>query len=98
MHYAILPDEAEPITNQNQLVKSMRFTPLNLDKETPDFVEKLGYLTTSFVFERDQLPLFLRSVEAKLAEALGEKPVEADEEEEEEEADEAEDDVVMIDD
>lgn len=69
--YDIAQDESEPITSDKQLVKSCRYVPLELDKEPPDFVERLDYLSTPFTFERGQLMLFLKSIHDKMAEAMG---------------------------
>lgn len=41
---------------------------MELDKESPDFVEKLAFLSERFTFGRDQLPLFLRSLYRNMSE------------------------------
>lgn len=48
--------------SQEQLVPSINYIPLELNKEPIDYVEKLGFLGTPFTFGRDQLPLFLRTL------------------------------------
>ena len=45
-----------------QLVESVHYTPKDLDRETAEFVESLGFLNDAFTFERDQLSLFLRTL------------------------------------
>ncbi|KAJ7582991.1 hypothetical protein C8J56DRAFT_956245 [Mycena floridula] len=79
--YTLAPEESEPVTSLEQIVKSVRFSPLHLDNEPEDMVERLGYLATSFVFERDQLPLFLRSIHEKMAQLVNEDEGEEGEEE-----------------
>ncbi|ESK88053.1 hypothetical protein Moror_10794 [Moniliophthora roreri MCA 2997] len=64
------PDEAEPITHTDQLQQSMYYVPLDLDKEAPDFVERLKFLGSPFSFPRTQLPLFLRTIYNTIEEAL----------------------------
>ena len=51
-----------------QLVETIHFQPLELDKETREFVEKLGFLKTTFSFDRNQLALLIKT----LSEALNE--------------------------
>lgn len=48
--------------SSNQLVDSVHYMPLNLDKESAEFVESLGFLNTPFTFERHQLSLFARTL------------------------------------
>ncbi|KAF8965292.1 hypothetical protein BDZ97DRAFT_1918430 [Flammula alnicola] len=52
----------EPVERQDQLVESVHYIPKELDKESPEFVESLGFLSDTFTFERDQLSLFLRTL------------------------------------
>lgn len=40
----------------------IQYHPTSLDKESPDYVEKLGFLSAAFLFERNQLALFLRTL------------------------------------
>lgn len=54
--------ESEPVTSKKQLVSTVHYLPLQLDKESPEFVQKLGFLNAAFTFERDQLSLFLRTL------------------------------------
>ncbi|KAG5645055.1 hypothetical protein DXG03_007145 [Asterophora parasitica] len=71
-----------PPTSKDQLIPTVHFTPLELDKEPPDFVEKLDFLKTPFSFGRDQLPLFLRTAYQRMNEALtGDDDEEEDEDE-----------------
>ena len=46
----------------NQLVESVHYMPMNLEKESHEFVESLGFLNTAFTFERHQLSLFARTL------------------------------------
>ncbi|KJA27049.1 hypothetical protein HYPSUDRAFT_212722 [Hypholoma sublateritium FD-334 SS-4] len=54
--------ESEPVERIEQLVDSVHYTPKDLDKETAEFVESLGFLNDAFTFERNQLSLFLRTL------------------------------------
>jgi len=53
--------QGEP-KSKNDLAESLQYTPLELDKETEEFVKSLGFLNNPFTFERDQLALFLRTL------------------------------------
>ncbi|KAK7054635.1 hypothetical protein VNI00_003098 [Paramarasmius palmivorus] len=64
------PDAEEPITSTDQLHQSMYYVPLDLDKETDDFVARLKFLGSPFSFPRTQLPLFLRTIYNTVGEAL----------------------------
>ncbi|KAK2466739.1 hypothetical protein APHAL10511_000997 [Amanita phalloides] len=50
--------------------QSIHYTPDDLDKEPPDFVEKLGFLNQPFSFSRKQLSLFLRTLYDSIKAAL----------------------------
>jgi len=60
--YDLKSGASEPVESMEQLVESVHYTPKELDKETPEFVESLGFLNDTFTFERDQLSLFLRTL------------------------------------
>lgn len=53
--------QGEP-KSKADLVPSLQYTPLHLEKEAEDFVESLGFLNKPFFFEREQLALFLRTL------------------------------------
>lgn len=53
--------QGEP-KSKADLVESLQYTPLHLEKEAEDFVESLGFLNNPFSFEREQLALFLRTL------------------------------------
>ena len=63
------PDASEPPESADQLVPSANYVPLELDKEPPDFVERLGFLGSPFTFGREQLPLFLRTIYNNIGDA-----------------------------
>jgi len=48
--------------NKNQLVDSVHYAPLNLENESDEFIDSLGFLSKPFTFERDQLSLFARTL------------------------------------
>lgn len=54
---------------EDQLIPSVNYIPLELNKESPDYVEKLGFLGAPFTFGRDQLPLFLRTLYTNIGDA-----------------------------
>ncbi|KAF5380867.1 hypothetical protein D9615_004147 [Tricholomella constricta] len=74
------PDALAPerVTSKEQLVPTVHFTPLELDKEPPEFVEKLDFLKAAFSFGRNQLPLFLRTTYQRMSEAVLEDEDEED--------------------
>ena len=81
-HDLIIPEdertpEDEHVTSPDQLVQSIKYTPLELDKESEEFVEKLRFLGEGFIFGQDQLALFLKTMYDTLSGA-----VQDDEEEE----------------
>ncbi|KAF9532149.1 hypothetical protein CPB83DRAFT_847298 [Crepidotus variabilis] len=53
--------EGEP-KSVDDLVDSVHFKPLQLENESQEFVDSLGFLNTPFTFERSQLSLFLRTL------------------------------------
>jgi len=54
-----LPGEPK---SKNDLQESLQYTPLDLEKETEEFVKSLEFLNNPFSFEREQLALFLRTL------------------------------------
>ncbi|KAF8627725.1 hypothetical protein AX15_004269 [Amanita polypyramis BW_CC] len=72
------PSKSDSDSDPNE--QSIHYTPDDLDKEPPDFVDKLGFLNQPFTFSRRQLSLFLRTLYDNLKEALtGESGQEDDE-------------------
>lgn len=65
----------EPIESIDQLVESVQYLPKELDKESEDFKEGLGFLAGEFTFERTQLSLFMRTMHDNVS---GEKSVESE--------------------
>ncbi|KAF9448868.1 hypothetical protein P691DRAFT_775094 [Macrolepiota fuliginosa MF-IS2] len=49
-------------TSEGVFTDWIQYLPVSLEKESPDFVEKLGFLNAAFQFERNQLALFLRTL------------------------------------
>ncbi|KAG6856373.1 hypothetical protein H0H87_005138 [Tephrocybe sp. NHM501043] len=68
-----------PITSKDQLIPTVHYTPRELDRESPDFVDKLDFLKEPFSFPRSQLPLFLRTIYTKISDALKEEDSDDDE-------------------
>lgn len=72
------PSRNDPDSDPNE--QSIHYAPDDLDKEPPEFVDRLGFLNKPFTFSRHQLSLFLRTLNDNLKEAL----VDEDEEEDDE--------------
>jgi len=51
-------------------VPTVNYIPHDLEKEPPDFVEKLEFLGAPFTFGRDQLSLFLKTMHTNMGEAI----------------------------
>lgn len=60
----------EHVTSPDQLIQRIKYTPLELDKESDEFVRKLQFLGEAFTFGRDQLALFLKTMYDTLSGAL----------------------------
>ncbi|TFK42357.1 hypothetical protein BDQ12DRAFT_676076, partial [Crucibulum laeve] len=56
------PTNQEDVSSKEELIDTVHYVPVELDKETPEFVEKLGFLSGPFTFERDQLSVFLKTL------------------------------------
>ncbi|PPQ64107.1 hypothetical protein CVT24_008924 [Panaeolus cyanescens] len=52
---------------KEDLVESVQYIPLALDRETDEFVKSLDFLNAPFTFERDQLSLFIRTLHDTLS-------------------------------
>ncbi|KAF8350512.1 hypothetical protein F5887DRAFT_1208823 [Amanita rubescens] len=65
--------------NSDPNEQSIHYTPDDLDKEPPDFVDKLGFLNQPFTFSRQQLSLFLRTLNDNIKEALASEDEDEDE-------------------
>ncbi|EAU88775.2 hypothetical protein CC1G_01148 [Coprinopsis cinerea okayama7 len=61
------PPAGQPYKPGMKLTEIIHFQPLELDKETPEFIEKLGFLKNPFSFNKGQLALLVKT----LSEALG---------------------------
>ncbi|RPD64540.1 hypothetical protein L226DRAFT_474144 [Lentinus tigrinus ALCF2SS1-7] len=53
--------EGEPLTRE-QLVQKVRYEPRDLDKEDPDIVSRLNFFKDPFIFARDQMTVFLKTL------------------------------------
>lgn len=56
-----------PPKSKDELQAKCHYWPLNLDKETPQFKERLDFFSDSFLFSRDQLYTFMRTLSERLA-------------------------------
>jgi hypothetical protein len=66
-HELAEPDDTEPTTPKDRLVEMVQYTPLELDKESPAFIDRLDFLGDSFTFARTQLPLFFSTLQRNMA-------------------------------
>ncbi|KAJ3854624.1 hypothetical protein EV368DRAFT_80428 [Lentinula lateritia] len=73
-------EDDTPVKSKNQLHEMMYYEPLELDKESEEFIERLQHMGTAFSFTRDQLALFLRTLYNTLDEALHAGPEVTEEE------------------
>ncbi|KAF7294785.1 hypothetical protein MIND_01016200 [Mycena indigotica] len=77
-HEPLDDEDAEEPQSVNDLEKRVRFTPLTLDKESPEFVNVLDFLGGGFTFQRTQLPLFFSSLLENMKRACEPPPEEED--------------------
>ena len=63
-------EEAE-VTTRKDLIEKMEFTPVDLDKEPPEFVTGLDFFGTPFMFDRNQMHVFLKTMSDRLSVASG---------------------------
>lgn len=49
----------------------VKYTPLDLDKESAQFRKKLKFIDTTFTFERGQIQVFFEQLKELMAEAAG---------------------------
>ena len=55
-------DPDSPVKSRDDLVMRMKYQPYNLENEPEEFVKALKFLGHAFIFARDQLPIFLKSL------------------------------------
>ncbi|KZT09736.1 uncharacterized protein LAESUDRAFT_735379 [Laetiporus sulphureus 93-53] len=55
-------DPDSPVKSKDDLVMRMKYQPYNLENEPEEFVKALKFLGHAFIFARDQLPIFLKSL------------------------------------
>ncbi|OBZ69170.1 hypothetical protein A0H81_10976 [Grifola frondosa] len=84
------PDDLAPnitVASKDQLEEKFRYTPLNLDKELPEFVQRLSFFKDPFAFSYGQMTIFLKTLTDTMAGVQGNG---------EEEDEMAEDEAVMV--
>ncbi|KDR73573.1 hypothetical protein GALMADRAFT_228017 [Galerina marginata CBS 339.88] len=67
------PGVQEPVVDEKQLAQAVHYIPHELEHESPEFVQSLGFLGDNFTFERDQLSLFARTLHDYISGEGGEK-------------------------
>lgn len=67
-----LPDEEKNnITSKDQLIEQCKFIPIELDKETDTaFLERLDFLRNPFTFAKDQIDVFAKTLQDRLADPV----------------------------
>lgn len=60
--YEKSPDADPDLPVMKQLVAKMQYSPLDLDKESSEYIEQLDFFKEPFVFQYDQLHVFLKSL------------------------------------
>ncbi|TCD66186.1 hypothetical protein EIP91_001680 [Steccherinum ochraceum] len=69
--YELAPDADPNQPISKQLVAKMQYEPLDLDKERPEYVERLDFFRDPFVFQYDQLHVFLKSLVDRVPQTEG---------------------------
>ncbi len=85
-HHERDPDVGPDAPLEKQLVTKVLYQPKDLDKEQPEFLERLDFFNASFGFVYDQLHVFLKTLMDKVTDTAEsqEEPEEPDELAEEE--------------
>ncbi|KAI0819074.1 hypothetical protein BC629DRAFT_1730934 [Irpex lacteus] len=65
-------ESASPPTSKKDLIETVEYIP-NLQNESEEFKAGLDFFKDSFVFERDQLHVFMRTLGERLADLAGEE-------------------------
>ncbi|KAI0341656.1 hypothetical protein BDW22DRAFT_1358489 [Trametopsis cervina] len=60
-------DDPSPPTSRKDLVEKMEYIPLNLENESEEFKKRIDFLTTAFIFERDQMHVFMTTLSDRMA-------------------------------
>lgn len=60
-------DEDTPVTSTNDLKAKMEYIPVNLENESDEFRAKLEFFKTPFLFERDQMHVFMKTMNERLS-------------------------------
>ncbi|EGO21082.1 hypothetical protein SERLADRAFT_441471 [Serpula lacrymans var. lacrymans S7.9] len=68
--YDLVDEASEFLTAGGPKQQRVKYTPLELDKESEEFVKKLEFLNDAFTFPRSQLALFLKTVRDQLDRAF----------------------------
>ena len=55
------------VTSKKDLKDKMEYIPINLENESDEFKAKLEFFKTAFIFERDQMHVFMKTLAEHLA-------------------------------
>ena len=73
------PEDKTPPSSRDELEAKCQYWPLNLENETAEFRERLDFFRESFIFSRDQMSVFMKTLGERLAATQGEEEEEAEE-------------------
>jgi hypothetical protein len=60
-----------PIKTKDDLQHMVRYTPLELDKESQEYIQKLDFLADTFTFAYDQMEFFLKTLNDHFSDLSG---------------------------
>lgn len=61
------PDDRTPPASREELEAKCQYWPLNLELESAEFRERLDFFRESFIFSRDQMSVFIKTLGERLA-------------------------------
>ncbi|GJE96444.1 hypothetical protein PsYK624_126410 [Phanerochaete sordida] len=64
------PDDRTPPTSRDELEAKCQYWPLNLERESREFRQRLDFFKESFIFSRDQMSVFVKTLGERLAATL----------------------------
>ena len=71
MWLPINDDVPTPPSSKKDLVEKVEYIPINLENEPDEFKTALDFFKGPFIFERDQLHVFMRTLAARIADYAG---------------------------
>lgn len=65
------PEDKTPPSSRDELEAKCQYWPLSLELESPEFRERLDFFRESFIFSRDQMNVFMKTLGERLAATQG---------------------------